>query len=223
MSFDFVPLLLTFKLAVLSAFFLFFLSMPLVLWLHFTRLRLGYVVRALINMPLVLPPVVIGFYLLLAFSPNHAFGRLLHAVFHTNFVFTFEGLVVASVLFNVPFMVNPILSGLESLPRNLGEASFMLGRGRAATFLRVLLPSIRPAILTGVILTIAHTIGEFGMVLMIGGKIPGVTRVASVAVYDDVESLNFASAHVYSAVLFGASFTVLLVLLLVNKRFARTW
>jgi len=144
-------------------------------------------------------------------------------VFHTHFVFTFEGLVVGSVLFNTPFMVNPILSGLESLPRNLGEASFMLGRGRAATFYKVLLPSIRPAILTGVVLTIAHTIGEFGMVLMIGGKIPGVTRVASVAVYDDVESLNFASAHVYSAVLFGASFTVLLVLLLVNKRFARTW
>jgi molybdate transport system permease protein len=223
MSFDFVPLWLTFKLAALSAFFLFLFAMPLVFWLYFTPSRIGYAVRALVNMPLVLPPVVIGFYLLLVFSPNHAFGRLLYAVFHTHFVFTFEGLVVGSVLFNTPFMVNPILSGLESLPRNLGEASFMLGRGRAATFLRVLLPSIRPAILTGVILTIAHTIGEFGMVLMIGGKIPGVTRVASVAVYDDVESLNFASAHVYSAVLFGASFTVLLVLLLVNKRFARTW
>jgi molybdate transport system permease protein len=223
MSFDFVPLWLTFKLAALSAFFLFFCAMPLVFWLYFTPSRTGYAVRALVNMPLVLPPVVIGFYLLLVFSPNHAFGRLLYAVFHTHFVFTFEGLVVGSVLFNTPFMVNPILSGLESLPRNLGEASFMLGRGRAATFYKVLLPSIRPAILTGVVLTIAHTIGEFGMVLMIGGKIPGVTRVASVAVYDDVESLNFASAHVYSAVLFGASFTVLLVLLLVNKRFARTW
>jgi molybdate transport system permease protein len=223
MSFDFVPLLLTFKLAVLSAFFLFFLSMPLVFWLHFTRLRLGYVVRALINMPLVLPPVVIGFYLLLAFSPNHAFGRFLYYLFHTNFVFTFEGLVVASVLFNVPFMVNPIVSGLEALPRNLTEASSVLGRGKVATFFKVLLPSIRPAMLTGVILTFAHTIGEFGMVLMIGGKIPGVTRVASVAVYDDVESLNFASAHIYSAVLFGASFVVLLVLLFVNKRFARTW
>jgi molybdate transport system permease protein len=223
MSFDFVPLWLTFKLAALSAFFLFFCAMPLVFWLYFTPSRTGYAVRALVNMPLVLPTVVIGFYLLLVFSPNHAFGRLLYAVFHTHFVFTFEGLVVGSVLFNTPFMVNPILSGLESLPRNLGEASFMLGRGRAATFYKVLLPSIRPAILTGVVLTIAHTIGEFGMVLMIGGKIPGVTRVASVAVYDDVESLNFASAHVYSAVLFGASFTVLLVLLLVNKRFARTW
>jgi molybdate transport system permease protein len=207
----------------LSAVFLFFCAIPRVFWLYFTTSRIGYAVRALINMPLVLPPVVIGFYLLLIFSPNHAFGRLLYAVFHTHFVFTFEGLVVGSVLFNTPFMVNPILSGLEGLPRNLSEASFMLGRGRAATFFKVLLPSIRPAILTGVILTIAHTIGEFGMVLMIGGKIPGVTRVASVAVYDDVESLNFASAHVYSAVLFGASFTVLLILLLVNKRFARTW
>jgi molybdate transport system permease protein len=222
-NFDFIPLWLTFKLAMLSAFFLFFCAMPLVYWLYFTLSRMGYAVRALVNMPLVLPPVVIGFYLLLIFSPNHAFGRLLYAVFHTHFVFTFEGLVVGSVLFNTPFMVNPILSGLEGLPRNLSEASFMLGRGRVATFFKVLLPSIRPAILTGVILTVAHTIGEFGMVLMIGGKIPGVTRVASVAVYDDVESLNFASAHIYSAVLFGASFLVLLTLLLVNKRFARTW
>ncbi len=131
--------------------------------------------------------------------------------------------MAGSVLFSVPFMVNPILSGLEGLPRSLTEASFVLGRGKLTTFLRVLLPSIRPALLTGVILTFAHTIGEFGMVLMIGGKIPGVTRVASVAVYDEVESLNFASAHVYSAVLVAASFVVLLVLILVNKRFARAW
>ena len=177
--------------------------MPLVFWLYFTTSRAGYVVRALINMPLVLPPVVIGFYLLLAFSPNHAFGRLLYAIFHTNFVFTFEGLVVASVLFNAPFMVNPILSGLEGLPRSLGEASFMLGRGRSRDISSGPSSVNTATVLTGVILTVAHTIGEFGMVLMIGGKIPGVTRVASVAVYDDVESLNFASAHVYSAVSSG--------------------
>jgi molybdate transport system permease protein len=222
-SFDPVPLWLTLKLAVLSALLLFVLAMPLVFWLNFTRSRISYAVRTLVNMPLVLPPVVIGFYLLLAFSPNYGLGRFLQAVFHTNFVFTFEGLVVGSVLFNMPFMINPILSGLESLPKNLTEASFILGRSRLATFLRVLLPSIRPAMLTGVVLTFAHTIGEFGMVLMIGGKIPGVTRVASIAVYDEVESLNFASAHLYSAVLVAVSFAVLLVLILVNKRFARTW
>ena len=175
-------------------------------------------------MPLVLPPVVIGFYLLLALSPNHALGRLLHALFHVNFVFTFQGLVAGSVLFNAPFMINPLLSGLEGLPRNLCEASFVLGRGCLTTFFKVLLPSIRPALATGVILTFAHTIGEFGMVLMIGGKIPGVTRVASIAVYDDVESFNFASAHVYSAVLFASSLRfILLLLLLVNKRFARAY
>ncbi len=223
MNIDLIPLWLTLKLAFLSAVFLFVLTMPLIFWLHFTASRSGNVIRTLVNMPLVLPPVVVGFYLLLLFSPNHAFGRMLHAVFHTNFVFTFEGLVVGSVLFNLPFMVNPILSGLEALPRNLAEASFILGRSKFATFLRVLLPSIRPALLTGAILTFAHTIGEFGMVLMIGGKIPGVTRVASIAVYDEVESLNFASAHIYSAVLVAISFAVLLVLLLVNKRFARTW
>jgi molybdate transport system permease protein len=223
MSFDPIPLWLTLKLAVSSALLLFLLAMPLIFWLHFTSSRVGYAVRVLANMPLVLPPVVIGFYLLLAFSPNHVPGRILQSLFHTNFVFTFEGLVVASMLFNLPFMVNPILSGLEALPKSLAEASHVLGQGRFATFVRVLLPSIRPALLTGVILTFAHTIGEFGMVLMIGGKIPGVTRVASIAVYDEVESLNFMAAHVYSAVLVAASFFVLLFLLFVNKRFARTW
>ncbi len=223
MTVDLLPLWLTLKLAVLSTAFLFVLAMPVVYWLHWTRSRAGYAVRTLVNMPLVLPPVVIGFYLLLAFSPAHPFGRLLHSVFHTNFVFTFEGLVAGSVLFNAPFMINPILSGLEGLPKSLTEASFVLGRGAFATFVRVLLPSIRPALLTGAILTFAHTIGEFGMVLMIGGKIPGVTRVASIAVFDEVESLNFAAAHVYSAVLVAVSFVVLLALILVNKRFARSW
>ena len=127
----------------------------------------------LVNLPLVLPPVVVGFYLLLLFNPSAPLGHFLQHVFHLRLVFTFEGLVVGSALFNVPFMVNPVLSGLESLPRSLCEASFVLGKGRWTTFWRVLLPSIRPSILTGLILTFAHTIGEFGMVLMIGGKIPG--------------------------------------------------
>jgi len=223
MSVDVIPLYLTFKLACFSALILFFLALPLIFWLYFTRSPLGYTVRALVNLPLVLPPVVFGFYLLLFFSPAHPLGHFLQYAFHLRLVFSFEGLVVGSLLLNVPFMVNPILSALEALPASLCEASLVLGKGRWTTFRRVLIPSIRPALLTGCVLTFAHTIGEFGMVLMIGGKIPGVTRVASIAVYDEVESLNFGAAHLYCAALVAASFAVLLILLLVNKRFARTW
>jgi molybdate transport system permease protein len=177
----------------------------------------------LVNLPLVLPPVVVGFYLLLLFTPSGALGRFLDHFFHIRLVFTFEGLVVGSVLFNLPFMVNPILSALEGLPRSLCDASFVLGKSPWTTFRRVLLPSIRPGLLTGIVLTFAHTMGEFGMVLMIGGKIPGVTRVASIAVYDEVEALQFGAAHLYSTALVLVSFAVLLVLILINKRFARTW
>ena len=127
------------------------------------------------------------------------------------------------MLFNIPFMVNPILSGLENLPASLAEASFIAGKSRRSTFFRVLLPSIKPSLLTGIVLTIAHTIGEFGMVLMIGGKIPGKTRVASIAVYDEVESLNFSAALGYSGILVVVAFCILLTLFLINRRFSRTF
>jgi molybdate transport system permease protein len=223
MSFDAVPLLLSIKLAAVSAALLFVLSLPLVFWLYFTRSTAAYAARVFVNMPLVLPPVVVGFYLLLLFNPSAPIGRFLGAFFHLRLVFTFEGLVVGSVLFSLPFMVNPILSALESLPQSLCEASFVLGKSRWTTFVRVLLPSIRPSLLTGLVLTFAHTMGEFGMVLMIGGKIPGVTRVASIAVYDEVESLHFGAAHLYSAVMVLVSLAVLFIIIIANKRFARTW
>jgi molybdate transport system permease protein len=220
---DLGPLGLTFKLAALSAAILFVCSLPLVFWLFFHRSFAASAVRALVNLPLVLPPVVVGFYLLLLFNPSGALGQVLEHLFHLRLVFTFQGLVAGSVLFNTPFMVNPILSGLESLPPSLCEASLVLGKSTWTTFAKVLLPAIRPGLLTGLILSFSHTVGEFGMVLMIGGKIPGVTRVASIAVYDEVESLHFAAAHWYSAIMVLLSFGLLLGLLLVNKRFARTW
>jgi molybdate transport system permease protein len=220
---DFVPLLLTLKLAAVSCAVLFVLALPLAHWLHYSPLPLRHGVRALVNLPLVLPPVVFGFYLLLLLSPLGPVGRFLEAVFHLRLVFTFEGLVAGSVLFNMPFMVNPLLSSLEGLPPSLREASLTLGKGPWTTYIRVLLPSMRPGMLTGIVLSFAHTVGEFGMVLMMGGKIPGVTRVASIAVYDEVESLHFAAAHWYSAIMVLLSFALLLALLLVNKRFARAW
>jgi molybdate transport system permease protein len=222
-TFDFTPFILTLKLAVATVIVLLIVSMPLVCWLFYTKSLSGPIMRAVIHLPLVLPPVVIGFYLLLFFSPSSPVGALLNSWGHIRINFTFTGLVIGSVLFNVPFMVNPILGGLEGLPLSLCEAGFMAGKGRWTTFFKILLPSVRPSVVTGCVLTVAHTIGEFGMVLMIGGKIPGVTKVASVAIYDEVESLNFAQAHVYSLLLAGVSCILIFTLFIVNKRFPRAY
>lgn len=219
MTIDLNPLFLTSRLAVLTALFLFVLTLPLAFWIWKTRSPFKTFVQAIITLPLVLPPVVIGFYLLLLFSPSYSIGQFLDNWFNIRLVFTFEGLLVASILFNVPFMVNPIVSGLEALPKSLTDASYTLGKGPIATFLRVQLPAIRPSILTGFVLTFAHTIGEFGVVLMIGGKIPGITRVASIAIYDEVESMNYAAAHIYSLVLVAISFIILFVLIHFNRRY----
>ncbi len=221
MTIDPTPFILTIKLAAITVIALFLVGMPLVCWLFFSKSLSSLIVRASIHLPLVLPPVVIGFYLMVFFSPSFFVGAFLAKWFHLQINFTFTGLVIGSVVFNIPFMVNPVLGGLEGLSPSLYEASFLTGKGKTATFFKVLLPSVRPSVFTGCILTIAHTIGEFGMVLMIGGKIPGVTKVASIALYDEVESLNFSNAHFYSLILLGMSSFLILILFIVNKRFAR--
>ena len=169
-------------------------------------------------MPLVLPPSVLGFYLLVAFSPENAFGHFLAARLNLFIAFTFTGLVIGSVLFSLPFMVNPLVSGFDGLPASLSEAAYVLGKSRWTTLLRVSLPNLKPALLSGIALTFAHTMGEFGVVLMIGGKIPGVTKVASIAVFDEVESLRFGNAHVYALILFALSFSILLALFMANRK-----
>ena len=166
-------------------------------------------------MPLVLPPTVIGFYLLVAFSPAYQFGGWLESI-GVRFAFTFPGLVIASIIYSLPFMVQPIQSGLSNLPPSLSEASYILGKTKFSTLLNVLLPNIKPSLLTGIVLAFAHTIGEFGVVLMIGGNIPGKTKVASIAIYDEVESLNYAMANSYSLVLFCVTFTILIFVYLTN-------
>ena len=166
-------------------------------------------------MPLVLPPTVIGFYLLVAFSPSYLFGQWLGS-FGIKFVFTFEGLVLASILYSFPFMVQPIQSGLSNLPPSLAEASYVLGKSKWKTLTKVLLPNIKPSLLTGIVLSFAHTIGEFGVVLMIGGSIPGKTKVASIAIYDEVETLDYAMANTYSMILFIVTFIILVIVYLVN-------
>ena len=213
---DWQPLALTFQLALVTTGVLLVLGVPLAYWLASTRFRLKPVVETLVSMPLVLPPTVLGFYLLVAFSPANAFGHWLDEVLGLRLVFSFEGLVVASVLYSLPFMVHPIQAGLANLPASLTEAAYVLGKSRSTTLFRVLLPNIRPALLTGTVLAFAHTIGEFGVVLMIGGNLPGRTKVASIAVYDEVEALNYELANTYSLVLFATTFAILLGVYLVN-------
>lgn len=214
---DWEPIGLTLKLASVTTLLLLALGIPLAWGLSQARGRWRFPLQALVNMPLVLPPSVLGFYLLLAFSPENAFGRFLERKMHLPLAFTFAGLVVGSVLFSLPFMVNPLLAGFDALPRHLSEAAYLLGKSRWSTLLRVSLPNMRPALLTGIALAFAHTMGEFGVVLMIGGKIPGATKVASIAIFDEVESLRFGNAHAYALVLFGLSFAILIALFAVNR------
>jgi molybdate transport system permease protein len=218
MNLDWQPLLLTFRLAGITTAILLVLGVPLAYWLAHTRTRFKPVIETLVSMPLVLPPSVLGFYLLLAFSPQHAFGQWLEHWLHLTLVFSFAGLVVGSVLFSLPFMVQPVQAGFQNLPVSLIEASRTLGKPDHVTLFRVLLPNIKPALLSGTVLSFAHTIGEFGVILMIGGNIPGATRVASIAIYDEVENLNYAAANFHALVLFVLSFTILLVVYLINRK-----
>ena len=218
---DWQPLWLTFRLATITSVILLILAMPVAYWLAFGKFKGRGVVGAIIGMPLVLPPSVIGFYLLLAFSPSYWFGAWIEKVIGLRLVFSFPGLVIASILYSLPFMVYPIRAGLQSLPSSLREASYTLGKSEWVTFYKVLLPNCKPAILTAFVLTFAHTVGEFGVVLMIGGNIPGVTKVASVAIYNEVEALNYPAANQYAMVLFAITFVILLMVYSINNRLLR--
>jgi molybdate transport system permease protein len=219
---DFAPLWLSFRLALITTVILLFIAIPLAYWLAYGRIRGRAAIEAVISLPLVLPPSVLGFYLLLAFSPSHAFGRFLEQWFDLRLVFSFPGLVIASLIYSLPFMINPLLSGFKSLPRSLLDASSTLGKSSFTTLIKVLLPNIRPSLLTGIVLSFAHTIGEFGVVLMIGGNIPGQTRVASLAIYDEVQSMHYRTANRYALLLFFLSFIILLTVYLINHHFRKT-
>lgn len=220
---DWGPLYLTLKLAVVTTLLLLIVGIPLGYWLSRTRSWWKPIVETLVSMPLVLPPTVLGFYFLIAFGPEHFLGATIDKWLGIKLVFSFPGLVLASVLYSLPFMVQPIHSGLSALPPSLTEASRLMGKSGWTTLFKVGLPNIRNSLLTGIILAFAHTVGEFGVVLMIGGSIPDKTRVASIAVYEEVEALNYATAHTYSLMLLVLAFGVLLTVYLINggylKRF----
>ncbi len=206
---DFLPFLVSFKLAFFTTFILFCLCVPLAWYLSQSKSRLKPMLEAIISLPIVLPPSVIGFYFLIAFSPNSSFGSWLGSMFDVKLVFNFSGILVASCFYSLPFMAQPLQSGFESLNKNMIEASFIAGKSKFETVLKIAIPNIKPSILSAVVITFAHTIGEFGVVLMVGGSIEGQTKVASVAIYEFVETLDYKTAHIYSAIMLLVSFVIL--------------
>ncbi|MEO9850074.1 MAG: molybdate ABC transporter permease subunit [Reichenbachiella sp.] len=211
------PLLITLKLALTTTSLLFIVAIPFAYWLAYSEARIKFLFEALVALPLVLPPSVLGFYLLVTFSNNSSIGAYLAHHFDVNIPFTFTGLVVGSMIYSLPFMVQPIQVGFQNLSPSLKEASYTLGKSRWQTLIRVLLPNIKTSLLTGIVLCFAHTIGEFGVVLMIGGNLDE-TRVASIAIYDSVNRLDYSAAHTYSFILLLFSFTILMLVYLFNKK-----
>jgi len=218
---DFEPFLLSFKLAGITTLILFIIALPISWWLSQTKWRFKPFVEALTSLAIVLPPSVLGFYILIALSHNSPLGAFFEETFDIKLVFNFTGLVIASCFYSFPFMVQPLQSGFESLDKNMLEASYVAGKSKLQTLFFVALPNIKPALITAIIITFAHTVGEFGVVLMVGGSIPGETKVASVAIYEMVEIMDYSAAHVYSAIMVGLSFIVLLGVYVFNQKHGR--
>jgi molybdate transport system permease protein len=215
---EWTPFIISFKLASITTIILFITSIPLAWYLSQTKSKFKPLIEAFTALPIVLPPSVLGFYMLVVLSPNSPIGEFIEKYFDIKLLFSFTGLVVASIFYSLPFMIQPIQSGFESLNRNIIEASFLSGKSSLVTLLRVAVPNIKPSILTAIIITFAHTVGEFGVVLMVGGNISEETKVASVAIYELVEVMDYSMAHIYSAIMLLVSFSVLISVYILNKR-----
>ena len=215
---EFTPFLISFKLASITTLILFVLCLPLAWYLSQTSSKIKPFLEAITALPIVLPPSVLGFYILVVLSQNSPIGRFFDDYFDIKLVFNFTGLVVASCFYSLPFMVQPLQSGFEKINKNMLEASYIAGKSKLVTIFRVALPNIKPALMSAIIITFAHTIGEFGVVLMVGGSIPSETKVASVAIYEMVEIMDYRSAHIYSAIMVVISFMVLLGVYIFNAK-----
>lgn len=211
-------IILTLQLAAISTVILLLLGTPLAWWLATTAHRSKPTIEALTALPLVLPPTVLGFYLLILLSPSSAIGGFWLSLTGSTLTFSFSGLVIASVIYSLPFMVQPLHSAFESLGRAPLEAAASLRASPIDTFFSIVIPQCRRGFLTAIVLSFAHTLGEFGVVLMVGGNIPGRTRVISIAIYEHVETLNYGQAHALAALLLVFSFVVLLVVYTTNKK-----
>ena len=214
-------LLLTLRLAVLVSLILMAIGLPLGYWLASSRWRWKFIVEAIVALPIVLPPTVLGYYVLVAIGPLSPAGRWYHAVTGSSLAFTFRGLVVGSVLYSLPFAVQPIAAAFSLVDRNLLNASATLGASPWRTFWQIVFPLGLPGVLTGFVLSFAHTLGEFGVVLMIGGNIPGATQTISIWIYDQVQALNYAAANQMAALLLVVCFVILAVLY--GLRRTRNW
>jgi molybdate transport system permease protein len=215
------PLLLSIKLALVTSCLLIVLGLPLAWWLAFTHFRLRFLIESVVALPIVLPPTVLGFYLLLAFGSRGSLGAVWQRFTGHTLAFSFEGLVLGSVIYSLPFAVQPFTAALASVDRRLLAASASLGASSWRTFWRITFPLAFPGIVTGFALSFAHTLGEFGVVLMLGGNIAGRTQTASIAIYDNVQMLDYQAAGRQSVTLLAISFTLLVAINALNRK--RNW
>jgi molybdate transport system permease protein len=220
---NFEALFLSFRLAAIVSLLLLAISLPLAAWLAFGRWRGRFLLEAIVALPLVLPPTVLGLYLLLAMGPRSPLGRLWQSAFGHGLAFTFEGLVLASLLYSLPFAVQPLVSSFRNVDPGLLAASSVLGASPLRTFRRVVLPLSFSGLVTAFVLSFAHTLGEFGVVLMVGGNLPGVTRTVSIAIYDSVQAFEYADAGRLALLLLLLSFGALAVVYAVNRRAWSPW
>ena len=220
---DWGAIFLTVRLAMTVCAILLVLGIPIASWLSFSRWRWKFFIESIVALPLVLPPTVLGFYVLVAMGSNSPLGRWYQSWSGHGLPFTFEGLVLASVLYSLPFAVQPMAAGFSQVDRNLINASSILGASRIRTFFRIVLPLSLGGVVTGVVLSFAHTLGEFGVVLMVGGNIPGVTRTVSIAIYDHVQALDYAGANRMALVLMAFSFVTLSITYALNRRVWAVW
>lgn len=216
---DFTSFKVTLKLALISTIILLIIGIPISYFLAYGKVRLKSLMEASISLPLVLPPSVLGFYLLIFMNQNGILGSIWVKLFGHQPAFHFDGLVIASVIFSLPFMIHPLTAGFRSIDKELIEASYTLGKTALSTLFHVILPNMKSSIITGVVISFAHIIGEFGVVLMIGGNIDGETKVVSIAIYDAVERLDYFTAHLYAGLLFIFSFVTLALFYHLNKKF----
>jgi molybdate transport system permease protein len=220
---DWSAIFLTIRLAVVVCVTLLIVGTPIALWLSFTHWRWKFFVESVVALPLVLPPTVLGFYVLVAMGSNSPLGRWYQSLTGYELAFTFEGLAIASVIYSLPFAVQPMAAAFASVDPNLINASSILGASKIRTFARVVLPLSVGGVFTGMVLSFAHTLGEFGVVLMVGGNIPGVTRTISIAIYDQAQALDYAGANHLAMLLLAFSFVTLSITYALNRRVWAVW
>lgn len=220
---DWQAFLLTMRLALVVTTILLLLGVPLAYWLAFSRWRWKFIVEAMVALPIVLPPTVLGFYVLIALGQRSPLGKWWQSLIGHPLAFTFEGLVIGSVLYSLPFAVQPFAASFTSVDRRLLAASEVLGASRVRTFWRVIMPLSVPGLVTGIALSFAHTVGEFGVVLMVGGNIPGVTRTLSINIYDQVQDLNYSGANMTALILVAIALILLSILYSLNRKFLTIW